>query len=353
MVSPHANSYPIWIGEGLLQDTALWRTLIHGKHVLIVTNDTIAALYLDNILHGVQGLISKVAILPDGEQFKTLTSANILFDALVKLEATRDATIIALGGGMIGDIAGFAAACWMRGISFIQMPTSLLAQVDASVGGKTGVNLPAGKNLIGAFHQPSGVVIDTTTLNTLPEREYRSGLSEIVKYAAICDAHFFNWLEQSTHALNQRSAHALIEAIATSCRHKARIVSEDEREEGLRTLLNFGHTFGHALEAEAGYGSLLHGEAVAIGMVLAAKLAYLLKRAPSTAIDRLTCLLQALHLPTQYPTHLNSKNLLKRMYLDKKSRSGHLRFILWQEIGQAEIVENVPEAAILEALNTQ
>ena len=343
------RSYPIWVGHGLLADAARWRTAIRGHHVLLVTNTTVAPLYLDRVLQGLDGFAHATLILPDGEASKTLDHSAEVFAALAALGASRDATILALGGGVIGDLAGFAAACWMRGIDFLQMPTTLLAMVDSSVGGKTGVNLPAGKNLIGAFHQPRAVVADTSTLATLPEREYRSGLAEVVKYGAIGDPAFFAWLEAQADALNARDEAALAQAIAISCRHKAGIVARDEHEQGERALLNFGHTFGHALETATGYGSLLHGEAVAIGMLMAARLSTALGRAPGADAQRLQALLARLGLPVAAPAG-DTARLLELIRLDKKNLSGRVRLILWRGIGAAELVDDVADTAILAAL---
>lgn len=345
-----ARAYPIWIGTGLLGDAELWRPAIRGRHVLVVTNTTIAPLYLDRVRAGLEGLKHSTLTLPDGETHKTLASSAEVFDALAGLGATRDATILALGGGVIGDLAGFAAACWMRGIDFVQMPTTLLAMVDSSVGGKTGVNLPLGKNLVGAFHQPRAVVADTDTLATLPDREYRAGLAEVVKYGAIGDPAFFNWLEHNVAALSARDGAALVEAIAVSCRHKAGVVARDEHEHGERALLNFGHTFGHALETASGYGNLLHGEAVAIGMVLAARLSTDLGRAPRADAERLTRLLAALGLPVMLPAS-DPARLLDLMRLDKKNLGDSLRLILWRGIGLAEIVADVDANAIAHVLS--
>ena len=316
----------------------------------MVSNETIAPLYLARVQAGLHGFAHAALILPDGEAHKTLANCAVLFDALAALGASRDATIIALGGGVIGDLAGFAAACWMRGIEFVQMPTTLLAMVDSSVGGKTGVNLPAGKNLVGAFHQPRAVVIDTDTLATLPDREYRAGLAEVVKYGAIGDAAFFGWLEKHVDALNARDQAPLVEAIAISCRHKAGVVARDEHEQGERALLNFGHTFGHALETETGYGTLLHGEAVAIGMVLAAHLSSDLGRASRSDAERLTALLVALGLPV-VPPACDPARLLALMRLDKKNLSGRLRLILWRGIGRAETVPDIADEAIRAVLD--
>ena len=344
-----ARSYPIWIGHGLLADAARWRGAIHGRHVLVVTNTTVAPLYLNRVLQGLDGYAQASLVLPDGEACKTLERSAEIFAALAALGASRDATIIALGGGVIGDLAGFAAACWMRGVDFLQMPTTLLAMVDSSVGGKTGVNLPAGKNLVGAFHQPRAVIADTATLATLPEREYRAGLAEVVKYGAIGDAAFFAWLETQADALNARDEAALAQAIAASCRHKAGIVARDEHERGERALLNFGHTFGHALETATGYGSLLHGEAVAIGMLLAARLSSALGRAPQADAQRLHDLLARLGLPVRRPAS-DATHLLDLMRLDKKNLGGRLRLVLWRGVGAAELVGDIADEAILAAL---
>ncbi|MGN6520669.1 MAG: 3-dehydroquinate synthase [Dokdonella sp.] len=339
------RSYPIHVGAGLLADAPLWRSAIGSRHVLVVSNETIAPLYLARVEASLRGHLHASLVLPDGEAHKTLATCARVFEALAALGAHRDATILALGGGVIGDLAGFAAACWMRGIGFVQMPTTLLAMVDSSVGGKTGVNLPAGKNLVGAFHQPRAVIADTTTLATLPEREYRAGLAEVVKYGAIGDPAFFAWLERHADALNARDGGVLAEAIAASCRHKAGVVARDEHEQGERALLNFGHTFGHALESATGYGTLLHGEAVAIGMLLAARLSADLGRASRDDAQRLAHLLAAFGLPTAAPT-VDPERLLSLMQLDKKNLGGRLRLILWRGIGAADIVPDVEAEAI-------
>lgn len=344
-----ARSYPIRIGAGLLGDATTWRGAIRGRHALVVTNDVVAPLYLARVEAGLAGLDHAALILRDGEAQKTLANAGEVFARLAALGATRDATIVALGGGVIGDLAGFAAACWMRGIDFVQMPTTLLAMVDSSVGGKTGVNLPAGKNLVGAFHQPRAVIADTATLATLPEREYRAGLAEVVKYGAIGDTALFAWLEANADALGARDERALAEAIAASCRHKAGVVARDEHEHGERALLNFGHTFGHALETDRGYGTLLHGEAVAIGMLLAARLSARLGLAGDAEAERLARLLVALGLPTEPPA-ADPRRLLDLMRLDKKNLGSTLRLILWRGVGAAEIVPGVDEREILAVL---
>lgn len=344
------RSYAIRIGAGLLDEPARWRDTIRSHQVLVVTNTIVAPLYLARVKSGLRDIAHASLVLPDGEIHKTLASAARIFDALAALGANRDATVIALGGGVIGDLAGFAAACWMRGIGFVQMPTTLLAMVDSAVGGKTGVDLAAGKNLVGAFHQPRAVISDTTTLATLPLREYRAGLAEVAKYGAIGDAAFFAWLEAHVDALNARDEVILAETIARSCRHKAAVVARDEHEHGERALLNFGHTFAHALETGTGYATLLHGEAVAIGMVLAARLSAELGRAQAADTQRLAHLLGALGLPTAAPA-CDPARLLALMRLDKKRLDGRPRLILWRGIGHAEIVGDVPESAIQSVLS--
>ena len=348
-----ARSYPIWIGEGLLDDAAHWRDAIGGRHVLAVSDSQVAPLYLEKALAALGDRSTSRIIFPAGEASKSFDACSAIFDALAEMGASRDATIIALGGGVIGDLAGFAAACWMRGIAFVQIPTTLLAMVDSSVGGKTAVNLPQGKNLVGAFHQPRAVVIDTATLSTLPDRELRSGLSEVVKYGAIGDADFFAWLEANADALLARDASALAHAIAVSCRQKAGVVARDETEQGERALLNFGHTFGHAFEAVAGYGQILHGEAIAIGMRLAAELSARLGLASAADAQRLDGLLQRFGLSTAVPQQLDIDAILAAMRLDKKNRGGRLRLILWRGIGRAEIADGIEESAIRDLLGAR
>lgn len=344
------RSYPVWIGPGLLADSARWRARIRGRHVLVVSNTTVAPLYLDALARGLDGLTWSSFLLDDGETHKTFANVGRVLDALGALGATRDACVIALGGGVVGDLAGFAAACWMRGIDFIQVPTTLLAMVDSSVGGKTGVNLPVGKNLAGAFHQPRAVVADTDVLRTLPQREYLAGIAEVVKGAAIGDLPFFAWLEANADALARRDADVLVEAIARKCRYKAGVVARDETEQGERALLNLGHTFGHALETAGNYSEILHGEGVAIGMVLAARLSARLGMAPSADTDRLVALLQRLGLPVEPSKAHAASRLLDLMRLDKKNTAGTLRLILWRGVGQAEIVSGVPDADVLAVL---
>jgi 3-dehydroquinate synthase len=348
-VSLGARSYLVDIGEGLLSSSDL-SAQVPGRHALIVTDENVAPLYLAGVQAALSAKRVHAVVLPAGEQEKTLDRFAQLMQALSTLGASRDVTVIALGGGVIGDLAGFAAACWMRGVRFVQLPTTLLAMVDSSVGGKTAVDLPGGKNLVGAFHQPAAVIADTSTLSTLPDRELRAGLAEVLKYGAIGDPGFFAWLEDHADALLARDAAALETAIATSCRHKAGVVARDETEQGERMLLNFGHTFGHAIETEQGYGGLLHGEAVAVGMLLAARLSSQLGRAPASDARRLQDLLESLGLPTAIPAGLAPDALLQRMRLDKKALSGSLRLVLWRGIGQAEVVADVPDLAILPIL---
>jgi 3-dehydroquinate synthase len=343
--------YPVWIGRGLLGDSARWRARLRGRHALVVSNTTVAPLYLDRLAHGLDGLQWSSFLLDDGEAHKSFANVGRALDALAALGATRDACVIALGGGVVGDLAGFAAACWMRGIDFIQIPTTLLAMVDSSVGGKTGVNLPSGKNLVGAFHQPRAVVADIDTLATLPEREYRAGLAEVVKGAAIGDTAFFAWLEAHADALAARDTGAVIEAIARKVRYKAGVVARDETEQGERALLNLGHTFGHALETAGHYTALLHGEAVAVGMLLAARLSERLGMGAAADSARLQRLLDRLGLPVAVPAGSDPERLLALMRLDKKNTAGTLRLILWRGIGQAEIVGGVEEAAVLAVLH--
>ncbi|MEW9573700.1 3-dehydroquinate synthase [Rhodanobacter sp. Si-c] len=345
-----ARSYPVWIGRGLLADTARWRERLRGRHVLVISNTTVAPLYLDRVARGLDGLSWSSFLIEDGEAHKSFANVERALAALAGLGATRDACVIALGGGVVGDLAGFSAACWMRGIDFIQMPTTLLAMVDSSVGGKTGVNLPAGKNLVGAFHQPRAVVADIDTLATLPVREYRAGLAEVIKGAAIGDEPFFAWLETHADALAARDDDAVVEAIARKVRYKAGVVARDETEQGERALLNLGHSFGHALETAGHYTTLLHGEGVAVGMLLAAQLSERLGMSAAADTARLRRLLETIGLPTAVPAGFDPEQLLALMRLDKKNSAGMLRLILWRGIGKAEIVAGVAEAEVLAVL---
>lgn len=335
------RSYPIIVGRALLNGGFDLGDFIVGTDCLVVSNETVAPLYLDALMPNLGGRSVGSISLPDGEAFKTVTTMQMILDELVAARAGRDTTVIALGGGVVGDIAGFAAACYMRGVAFIQVPTSLLAQVDSSVGGKTGVNHEKGKNLIGAFHQPQAVLIDTDTLSTLPTRELKAGLAEVIKYGAICDTNFFAWLESNMDALLEKDPQTLAYAIQRSCELKAEVVSEDERESGRRAILNFGHTFGHAIERCQGYGDWLHGEAVAAGMVMAARLSGI----PTGDVSRLEALLGAAGLPIQ-PPDLTSERWLEAMGMDKKVQQKKLRFVLLQSLGDAYVSADYDESRL-------
>ena len=351
-----AQPYSIAIGPGLLDDAQALAAHVRGRHVLVVSDTHVAPLYAQRLAATLQARLPLarviVTCIPAGEASKTLANFAELLRELADFGATRDACVFALGGGVVGDLAGFAAACWMRGIDIVQAPTSLLAMVDSAVGGKTAVDLPQGKNLVGAFHPPRAVYADTSTLRTLPPRELRAGFAEVVKYGAIADAGFLAWLEANAAALLASDDAALAEAIARSCEHKAAIVSRDPMERGERALLNFGHTFAHAIESEQAYGGCNHGEAVAIGMVLAARLATRLSLAPAADAERLRALLDAFGLPVRLPDGLDAHALLDRMRLDKKAQAGGLRFVLWTRAGAARLVSDVPEADVLQVLRT-
>jgi 3-dehydroquinate synthase len=326
------RSYPIVIGRGLLGGGFDLDRHVRAADCLVVTNDTVAPLYLDTLLTVLADKDVHAISLPDGEAYKTLETVEDILDTLVENGANRDTTLVALGGGVVGDITGFAAACYMRGVDFIQVPTTLLAQVDSSVGGKTGVNHAGGKNLIGAFYQPVLVLVDTDTLKSLPDRELKAGLAEVIKYGAIADPDFFTWLEDNIEALISRDPDALGFAIQRSCELKAEVVAEDEREAGRRAILNFGHTFGHAIERCQGYGEWLHGEAVAAGMVMAAKLSNMDVR----EFERLAALLERVGLPTA-PPPLGAVDMLSAMGMDKKVLDRKLRFVLLHSLGDAYV----------------
>ncbi len=347
------RAYPIYIGQELLEQD------LHAQHLdsaqaLVVTNTTLAELYLDTVRQRLAHLQCDVVELPDGEAYKNLRELEKVFDALVDGRHDRYSTIIALGGGVIGDMAGFAAACYQRGIQFIQLPTTLLAQVDSSVGGKTAVNHPRAKNMIGAFHQPVAVVIDTRVLDTLPAREYRAGLAEVVKYGLIRDSEFFAWLEARAEALNERDPEVLRETIYQSCRNKAEIVATDEHERGNRALLNLGHTFGHAIETATGYSSWLHGEAVAAGMVMAANMSVREGRMMAQSRDRILALFRRLSLP-MVPPALSPDEFRSLMGQDKKVERGQMRLVLLNDIGDACVTPNFDSEALdatLDAVGT-
>ena len=339
------SRYPIAIGPGLLADRGLLDAKVPGRDVLIVTNTAVAPLYLQKLRQTLTGRRVAECILPDGEQHKTLPTAGRVIDALVHERMNRDATVLALGGGVVGDIAGFAAACYQRGIGYVQVPTTLLAQVDSSVGGKTGVNHPAGKNLIGAFYQPLAVIADIDTLGTLPERELRAGLAEIIKYGCVWDGLLFEWLDRHMPQLLARDPDALVHAIARSCEIKAAVVARDERERNLRAILNFGHTFGHAIEAATDYRTYLHGEAVGLGMVIAADLSQRLGLIDITVRDRVCDMLARTGLPTQAP-RVGADKIMELMRMDKKVLAGRVRLVLMQSIGRALVTADYAQAAL-------
>ena len=336
-----ARSYPIHIGRDLFAGEVDLSRFMRGRDCLVVTNDVVGPLYRDKLAPALGSVEAATIVLPDGEANKTLATVATILDQLVAARAGRDTTIVALGGGVVGDIAGFAAAAYMRGVDFIQVPTTLLAQVDSSVGGKTGVNHPEGKNLIGAFHQPRCVLIDTDTLATLPDREFSAGLAEVIKYGAIVDADFLGWLEVNIDALCARDADALATAIARSCEIKAEVVAEDEREAGRRAILNFGHTFGHAIERCQGYGDWLHGEAVAAGMIMAARLSGL----PTNDVGRLEALIARAGLPVDPPA-IGKDRMLEAMGLDKKVEGRRLRFVLLDTLGAAQVTSDYDAARL-------
>lgn len=341
-----SRSYPIYISSGILAVQQLFTDHIKGNQVLVTTNETIAPLYLEKITEQLNGFNTASVILPDGEQYKTLEVLNQVFDALLMNKFGRNATLIALGGGVVGDMGGFAAACYQRGIAFIQIPTTLLAQVDSSVGGKTGVNHPLGKNMIGAFYQPQCVIIDTDVLATLDDRQFSAGLAEIIKYGLIRDAAFFQWLEENCDALIARDKDALAYAIEQSCLNKAEVVSEDETESGVRATLNLGHTFGHAIETGMGYGEYLHGEAVAIGMCLAADLSRSMGWLNSADVTRINNLIKKAKLPAKPPKVLSAEAFLQLMSVDKKNVDGQIKLILLKAIGQALLPLSVEDSLI-------
>jgi len=340
-----AASYPITIGSGLLTDRNLLDSQIPGRDLMIVTNTTVAKLYLAKLTASFPQRHIADCILPDGEQHKTLQTAGWVLDALVSSKMNRDATVLALGGGVVGDIAGFAAACYQRGIGYVQMPTTLLAQVDSSVGGKTGVNHSGGKNLIGAFYQPQAVIADTDVLATLPDRELKSGLAEVIKHGLVWDPLLFAWLERKMPQLLARDAEALSYAISRSCEIKATVVARDEREHNLRAILNFGHTFGHAIEAATSYEKYLHGEAVGLGMLIAMDLSCRLGMIDASLKDRLRDVLARAGLPTEAP-RLGAARVYELMQMDKKVLGGTVRLVLLEKLGRAIVTDQYPKAAL-------
>ncbi|BEH71092.1 3-dehydroquinate synthase [Edwardsiella tarda] len=346
------RSYPISIASGLFAQEAAFWPLCSGEQAMLVTNETLAELYLESVQRTLAraGVRVECVILPDGEQYKSLAVLDQVFSALLTSNHGRDTTLVALGGGVIGDLTGFAAACYQRGVRFIQVPTTLLAQVDSSVGGKTAVNHPLGKNMIGAFYQPASVVIDIDCLQTLPPRELSAGLAEVIKYGVIMDGDFFIWLESQMEALRRLEPAAITYCIRRCCELKAQVVAEDEHEQGNRALLNLGHTFGHAIEAGMGYGNWLHGEAVAAGTMMAAHLACRLGYLPAAQVERIAALLWRAGLPTQGPADMAPEAYLPHMLRDKKVLGGHLRLVLPTAIGQAGVYAGVSHDAVLAAI---
>jgi 3-dehydroquinate synthase len=340
------RSYPIYIGENLLQNHALFAQHVRGHLSIIVTNPTIAPLYADEVENSLKKIDQQVVrvIIPDGEAHKNWETLQLIFNGLMEAGADRKSTIIALGGGVIGDMAGFAAASFMRGIAFIQIPTTLLSQVDSSVGGKTGINHPLGKNMIGAFHQPVAVIADLRTLTTLPPKELAAGLAEVVKHGAIADAEFLSWIESHISELNTCDLSAMEHAVLRSCEIKSAVVAADEKENGIRAHLNFGHTFGHAIEAGMGYGDWLHGEAVGCGMVIASELSMELGYITAQEVKRLTQIIAELHLPITPPIWSVNK-YLDLMSHDKKAEQGSIKYVVLEKLGQAN-VQKVPNETI-------
>ena len=345
------RSYPIYIGEALLSDKKLFDKHISSNQLLVVTNESVAPLYLKKIENQLSNYDYETIIFPDGESTKSLESLNHIITLLMEKKYNRTCILIALGGGVIGDLTGFAAACYQRGVKFIQIPTTLLAQVDSSVGGKTAVNHPLGKNMIGAFHQPSAVFADTTVLSTLPEKEFSAGLAEVIKYGLIRDKEFYNWLEDNIELLMSRDNEALSCIIERSCVNKAEVVEEDETESGIRAILNLGHTFGHAIETAMSYKGFLHGEAVGCGMLMAADLSMRLGLLEQDQVDKIKSLLERAKLPVKIEKGITLEQMLENMKVDKKARDGILYLILLNDIGEAIITSDYTEQALKETIN--
>jgi 3-dehydroquinate synthase len=345
------RSYPIYIGENLISQADLYTRHINSKQVLIVTNTTVAPLYLELLQSALDSFQVETVILPDGEQYKNLEILDNIFTQLLEKRFDRGCTLIALGGGVVGDMTGFAAACYQRGVNFVQIPTTLLAQVDSSVGGKTGVNHALGKNMIGAFHQPLCVIADTSSLATLDDRQLAAGIAEIIKYGLINDLEFFEWLETNIEKLVNRDSDSLAYAIERSCHDKAEIVAADERESGKRALLNLGHTFGHAIETGMGYGEWLHGEAVATGMCMAARLSKRIGWYTSEALKRTEALIDKANLPTNPPESIDSSQFLALMSVDKKVKDGQIRLVLLKGIGESLVTSDFDQQALKDMLD--
>jgi 3-dehydroquinate synthase len=346
-----SRSYPIHIGSGLIGSANLYAPYVGGGSAAVVTNGVVAPLYLKTVKQAIAAAGARVAeiVVPDGEQVKSWRGVEQVIDALLDARIGRDSLVVALGGGVVGDLAGFAAAVYQRGVPYLQLPTTLLAQVDSSVGGKTAINHARGKNMIGAFHQPSAVISDVATLDTLPERELRAGIAEVIKHGLALDAAFFGWLEEHVERLVARDRAALVHAVRRSCELKARIVAQDERESGARALLNFGHTFGHAIEAASGYGNWLHGEAIAAGMVMASELSARMGLLSGRDALRARQLLKRAGLPVTPPA-LAAHELMELMALDKKAAKGRTRFVVLEAIGRAALRADVDDAAVRQAI---
>ena len=345
------RSYPIYIGEGLLDQPELLAPHIVGRQVAIVSNETVAPLYLERLTRTLGAYAVLPVVLPDGEAHKNWQTLQLIFDGLLTARHDRRTTVIALGGGVIGDMAGFAAACYQRGVDFIQVPTTLLSQVDSSVGGKTGINHPLGKNMVGAFYQPNAVLIDTTSLSTLPARELSAGLAEVIKYGLICDKPFLEWLEDNMQALRGLDPAALTQAISRSCAAKAAVVGADERESGVRATLNLGHTFGHAIETHMGYGVWLHGEAVSAGTVMALEMSMRLGWITQAERDRGIRLLRDAGLPVVPPQEMTPAHFMEHMAVDKKVLDGRLRLVLLRQMGEAVVTDDYPKEILQATLS--
>ena len=345
-VSLAERSYPLYIGHGLLGQAQLLISHISGREVMVVTNTTVAPLYLDRVMAMLEGYRVGTVILPDGEEYKSLAVLESIFSALLEQRFSRQVTIVALGGGVVGDMAGFAAACYQRGVPFVQIPTTLLAQVDSSVGGKTAVNHPLGKNMIGAFYQPRCVIADTATLDTLDDRQFSAGLAEVIKYGLIRDREFFLWLEQNMARLLARDPEALVYAVERSCQNKAEVVAADEHEQGVRAWLNLGHTFGHAIETGMGYGEWLHGEAIAAGSYMAADLSRRLGWLSEADVIRIEVLFKQARLPVRGPKALSVDRMMELMAVDKKVQDGRVRLVLLQSIGEATVTDRFDPALL-------
>lgn len=341
------RSYPIFIGSGLLANNAnIIQPYIKGKSTAIVSNTTVAPIYLETLKKHLDDFSTIEIILPDGEEYKTMETLGQIHTEMLQARCDRKTTVLALGGGVVGDITGFASASYQRGVNFIQVPTTLLSMVDSSVGGKTGVNHPLGKNMIGAFHQPQCVVIDTDTLNTLDDRQLSAGIAEVIKYGYINDIEFIDWLDENMERLMQRDADALAYAIYRSCEHKAAIVAADEKEAGQRALLNLGHTFGHAIETGMGYGKWLHGEAIAVGMVMAAELSKEHGWVTGDDVDNIKGLLAKANLPTEPPSEITPQRFLELMSIDKKVQDGILHLVLMKSLGESFITSDYDKQAL-------